>query len=73
MIMKYFNFIIVCLIGQFSMTACSNEEEIPDNIKSIVFDSRENVTEIDLDKILNTTLPDRPPCDERRVPNIQYR
>ena len=63
--MKYFNFIIVCLIGQFSMTACSNEEEIPDNIKSIVFDSRENVTEIDLDKI--------PPCDERRVPNIQYR
>ena len=52
--MKYFNFIIVCLIGQFSMTACSNEEEIPDNIKSIVFDSRENVTEIDLDKILNT-------------------
>ena len=41
MIMKYFNFIIVCLIGQFSMTACSNEEEIPDNIKSIVFDSRE--------------------------------
>ena len=56
MIMKYFNFIIVCLIGQFSMTACSNEEEIPDNIKSIVFDSRENVTEIDLDKILNTTF-----------------
>ena len=38
------------------MTACSNEEEIPDNIKSIVFDSRENVTEIDLDKILNTTF-----------------
>ena len=34
MIMKYFNFIIVCLIGQFSMTACSNEEEIPVNIKS---------------------------------------
>lgn len=56
MIMKYFNFIIVCLIGQFSMTACSNEEEIPDNIKSIVFDSRESVTEIDFDKILDTTF-----------------
>lgn len=55
------------------MTACSNEEEIPDNIKSIVFDSRENVTEIDLDKILNTTFRIVPPCDERRVPNIQYR
>ena len=54
--MKYFNFIIVCLIGQFSMTACSNEEEIPDNIKSIVFDSRESVTEIDFDKILDTTF-----------------
>ena len=38
------------------MACSSNNVEISGNLKSIVFDSRENVTEIDLDKILNTTF-----------------
>lgn len=54
--MKYFDFIVTCLSGTFLMACSSNNVEISGNLKSIVFDSRENVTEIDLDKILNTTF-----------------
>ena len=38
------------------MACSSNNVEISGNLKSIVFDSRESVTEIDLDKILDTTF-----------------
>ena len=54
--MKYFDFIVTCLSGTFLMACSSNNVEISGNLKSIVFDSRESVTEIDLDKILDTTF-----------------
>lgn len=54
--MKYFDFIITCISGTFLMACSSNNVEISGNLKSIVFDSRESVTEIDLDKILDTTF-----------------
>lgn len=55
-IMKKITLHIVCIISFFATACSSNNAEVAGNVKSIVFNSEESVTNSDFNKILDTTF-----------------
>ena len=55
-IMKKITLHIICIISFFATACSSNNAEVAGNVKSIVFNSEESVTNSDFNKILDTTF-----------------
>ena len=53
--MKKITLHIICIISFFATACSSNNAEVAGNVKSIVFNSEESVTNSDFNKILDTT------------------
>lgn len=62
--MKKITLHIICIISFFATACSSNNAEVAVNVKSIVFNSEESVTNSDFNKILDTTFRGHSPCDE---------
>ena len=54
--MKKITLHIICIISFFATACSSNNAEVAGNVKSIVFNSEESVTNSDFNKILDTTF-----------------